>query len=70
MKDTKITPEEYNNILKSLELKSISLIESGFKISDENNIAGKVNLKMSDGIFDTMQSTELKFLFDKRLHYP
>lgn len=48
MKDTKITPEEYNNILKSLELKSISLIESGFKISDENNIAGKVNLKMSD----------------------
>lgn len=48
MKDTKITPEEYNKILKSLELKSISLVESSFKISDENDISGKVNLKMSD----------------------
>jgi len=48
MKDAIIKPEEYKEILKCIDLKSISLVESSFKISDEFNPAGRVSLNMND----------------------
>lgn len=48
MRETTIKPEEYKEILKCIDLRSISLIESSFKMSEDFNAAGRVSLNMND----------------------
>ena len=45
---TKITPEEYSSILKSLELDDISLSEGSIKVFDCSKNGGTINLNFKD----------------------
>ena len=64
---TKITPEEYSSILKSLELDDISLSEGSIKVFDCSKNGGTINLNFKDKYTFSESNNKAFFLVSFKL---
>jgi len=63
----KISPQDYRNILEALELSTISMVDSSFRLKDEN-ISRSLSLDISEKFTFEQKDNGLTVLYSYKLH--